>query len=163
MPWRHALVCGGLFVLYQAVMYLAVGLAADRRQVIENLTRRWARGAERGLVPVFLLASGAVLALARLARPETPVWTGRAAAELIYMAIGPALAAYVCWDAAMRTGRLTVVAPLSYATPLLSTLASGLYLGVRVGRGLWLACALVVAGAVVCRLAVREPPGDEAV
>jgi drug/metabolite transporter (DMT)-like permease len=114
-------------------------------------------------VPFFLLASGLVLGLARLVRPEQSEWTWPAAAELLYMAAFPALVAYVSWNAAMRTGRMTLVVALSYATPLLSTLASSLYLGVRVGSGLWAACGLVVGGAIVCHASIREPESRPAV
>jgi len=65
-------------------------------------------------------------------------------------------AAYIFWDHAMRRGDMVLVAALSYLTPLLSTLFSAVYLGVVPAPAIWVACALVIAGAVTCRLAVIE-------
>ena len=70
------------------------------------------------------------------------------------MAIFPTLLAYVCWDTAARRGNLSLVAALSYLTPLLSVLVSSLYLDLPVRPQQWLAGALVVAGAVLCKVSV---------
>ena len=237
LPLRYWAGCGGLFVFYTVALYLAIGLAAGRQQVVEvgilnylwpgltlalsvplvgnrarpwlgagilvgfaggalallqggsfaweelranlgqnvlpyalgaaaavawalysNLSRRWAGARGGQAVPVFLLAAGLVLGAMRLARPEASAWTARAALELAYMSVFPTLAAYTFWDAAMRRGRMTLVAALSYLTPLLSTLASCVYLGVAAGPGLWLAAAMVVGGAVVCKASIVEGP-----
>jgi drug/metabolite transporter (DMT)-like permease len=47
-----------------------------------------------------------------------------------------------------------LVAALSYFTPLLSTLISSAYLRVALGWNVWVACALVIAGAFVCQRSV---------
>jgi drug/metabolite transporter (DMT)-like permease len=123
-----------------------------------NLSRRWARpdGAEGGAVPVFLLAAGVVLTLVRFVRPETSHWTGPAAARLAYVALFPTLLAYLCWDYAVRRGNITLVASAAYATPLLSTAISCAFLGVVAGPSLWVACGLVIGGAVLCNFSVVE-------
>jgi drug/metabolite transporter (DMT)-like permease len=72
------------------------------------------------------------------------------------MAVFVTFLAYVFWDHAMRRGNMILVAALSYFTPLLSTLFSAAYLGVVPGPAIWLACALVIGGALVCRAAVVE-------
>jgi len=135
-------------------------VAAVAWALYSNLRRRWAAGdtaaAETRAVPLFLLAAGAVLAVVRFCRPETSHWTWQAGAELAYMAVAATLLAYVFWDVAVRRGRMILVVSLSYLVPVLSTVTSSLYLGVRLGPDLWAACGLVVAGAVVCRLAVKE-------
>ncbi len=123
-----------------------------------NLSRRWAGEAEGTAVPVFLLASGIVWAALRCLRPEQAHWTPRAAAELLYMATLPTLAAYSFWEAAMRKGNVVFVASLSYSTPLLSTAISCIYLRVAPGAMLWVACLLVIGGAIVCRLSVSDGP-----
>ena len=239
LPALYLFGCGGLFVVYMVSLYLAIGLAANRAQVIEvgivnylwpplmlvlsvpllkkkarltlplgvvaafagvvlatahggretwqmfrenlsanvlpyvlafvaavswalysNLSRRWAGEARSGAVPLFLLATGVVLAVMRLGFDEQPRWTPRCVMELGYMAVLPTLAAYVFWDIAMRKGNLILVASFSYLTPLFSTFISSLYLRVgHVGLRLWLACALIIAGAVICKLSVIEPSG----
>jgi drug/metabolite transporter (DMT)-like permease len=231
---RYLWGCGSLFVLYMASLYLALGLARTRSQVLEvglmnylwpmgtvllsvpilklkasaalvpgalvatagvflattqnqalswpsfqanlaqnglpyvlgataalswalysTLSRRWAGDAAGGAVSLFMLATGLVLGLARLLVPETTHWTARALSELLYMVVGSNLA-YVFWERAMRRGDIVLVASGSYLTPLLSTIVSILYLGTAAGIRLWAGCALVIAGAVTCRLAVRE-------
>jgi len=121
-----------------------------------TLSRRWAGDAAGGAVSLFMLATGLVLGLARLFVPETTHWTARSLAELLYMVVGSNLA-YVFWERAMRRGDIVLVASGSYLTPLLSTIVSILYLGAAAGVRLWAGCALVIAGAVTCRLSVREP------
>jgi drug/metabolite transporter (DMT)-like permease len=76
--------------------------------------------------------------------------------ELAYMAVFPTILAYAFWDAAMRKGNATLVASLSYLTPLLSIIIGALYLGVGTGWNLWAGCLLVIAGSVTCKLSVEE-------
>jgi drug/metabolite transporter (DMT)-like permease len=57
----------------------------------------------------------------------------------------------------MRKGDIILVASGSYLTPLLSTIVSILYLGTAAGARLWIGCALVIIGAITCKLAVHEP------
>jgi drug/metabolite transporter (DMT)-like permease len=233
LPPRYLWGCGTLFVVYTACYCLAVGLAADRGQVLavglvnylwpsltlllavpilgyrfrwflvpgmlvatagmvvatlagsglspsglrdglsangpayglallgaitwalySNLSRRW--GGEGGGVPLFVLASGLVALPLRLWLGESSTWDGRVVVELVYMAVFVTVVAYVLWDHAMRRGNVVVVAAVSYSTPLLSTLFSAAYLKVVPGPAIWVACALVIVGAVLCRLAVDE-------
>jgi drug/metabolite transporter (DMT)-like permease len=106
-----------------------------------------------------MLSTGIVLGLARLFTPEETRWTGRALSELAYMVIGSNLA-YAFWERAMRRGDIILVAACSYFTPLLSTIISTLYLGIVAGIKLWIGCALIITGAIVCKLAVKENKND---
>ncbi|HEX9017763.1 MAG TPA: aromatic amino acid DMT transporter YddG [Anaerolineaceae bacterium] len=241
LPARYMLGCGALFVIYIVALYLAVGSAATRTQVLavglinylwpglslvfsipilgrrakpllpvgillalggvwlatissngggslqswiaetgnllpyalalvaaicwglySNLSRRWAAGNDSGGVPLFLLASGVVLGLARLFSPETSHWSMVAAVELLYMAALPGMLAYVLWDIAVRKGEIILVASLSYLTPLLSTFFSTLILSVRPGAALWLATGLVIVGAVLCNYSISAEPEPQA-
>jgi len=234
LSYQYLLGCGGLFVLYMVCIYLAVGLAANRNQVLEvglvnylwpmltllvsvpilnmrasiflvpgaivatmgvflattqkqpiswqsfqanltqncmpyilaliaavswglysTLSRKWAGDADSGAVGIFMLATGVILGLGRLFAPESTNWTGRAVLELLYMAIGPNLA-YEFWERAMRKGDIILVASCSYLTPFLSTIISCLYLGVLAGVKLWVGCVLIIVGAIVCKLSVKE-------
>ena len=106
-------------------------------------------------MPLFMLATGLALGLARALAPEATRWAPRALLELAYLAIGPNLA-YFFWERAMQKGDIILVASCSYFTPLFSTLISSFYLGVALGWKLWLGCGLIVAGALVCNLSVRK-------
>jgi len=234
---RYLVGCGLLFVVYNAALYLAIRLAADRTQTVEvglvnylwpaltvalgvpilrhkagpgllpglviatvgiylgmtagrdislqtigrnllagpwpyvlgllaaiswalysNLARRWAGNTREGGVPIFLLTTGVILiaAAAAFEPPPRHIWTARAAAELLYLAVFPTLLAYVFWDTAMRRGNIILVASVSFFTPLISTLMSCFYLHVPMGLQLAAACGLVIAGAVVCKYSVTE-------
>jgi len=240
-PWRlpanYLFGCGGLFVLYMVTLYLAVGLAVDRRQAVEvgiinylwpgltllfsipilgkraraalipgaaialagivlattqgvenpwgvfkenlltnglpyffaliaafswalysNLVRRWGGDEDENAAPLFLIISGAVLFVLSLFVHQGAAWTQplRGALELVYMAIFPTFLAYTFWDVAMRKGRIILIVSVSYLTPLVSTVISSIYLKVPLGLRLWAACALVIAGAAVCKISVVE-------
>jgi drug/metabolite transporter (DMT)-like permease len=105
---------------------------------------------------LFLLATGLVLLLVRCGVVEQTMWSWRVGAEVAYVAVGPTLLAYVGWDTAARRGNLSLVAAMSYLTPLMSVGISSLYLGLPIGPLQWLAGVLVVVGAVWCQLAMRQ-------
>jgi len=235
LPLLYLIGCGILFVIYTACLYLAIGLAVSREQVIEvtiinylwpgltlifslpilhkkgritlipgiilaftgfylataqsgmfsweifkgnfqvnclpyliafiaaiswglysNLVRRWAGHAEGGAVPLFLLITGLALTAIRFMFPEESYWTPRVVAELLYMSIFPTFLAYFFWDRAMRKGNIILVASLSYFTPLLSIIISSLYLQIVIKSSLWIACALVIIGAVICKFSIVD-------
>lgn len=142
LPYALALTAGMLWGLYS------------------NLSRRWAAGAGGSAVPLFMIATAAVInLLALLAGGGRAAWTARILLEWLYMGTVPTLLGYVFWDAAMRRGNLVLVASLSYLTPLLSAVVASLYLRAALGPSLWAACGLIVAGAVLCRYSVLERPG----
>jgi drug/metabolite transporter (DMT)-like permease len=231
---RYVFGCGALFVLYAAVLFLAVGLAADRSQAIgiglvnylwptatvllslvllnqragwlllpgtvlalageflvithgdsvswgsfrghlqanpapyalalvgavswglySTLARRWSRPGAGGAVELFIPAAGLVLLTLSLLSGESPVWSIRAGGEVIALA-GVTVLAYILWDGAMRKGNLLFVAACSYFTPLLSTVVSCAYLGVRPGWRLWAGCLLLVLGSLLTWRSVSE-------
>ena len=128
--------------------------AAITWALYSNLARRW--GGEGGGVPLFLLASGLALLPLRLVFGESSLWSPRAVGEFLYLGLFTTVAAYGFWDHAMRKGDMVLVAAFSYFTPLFSTLVSVIWLDVTPGAAIWVACALVIAGALTCRLAVVE-------
>jgi drug/metabolite transporter (DMT)-like permease len=136
--------------------YVLAFVAAMCWALYSNLTHRWAREAETGAVPLFLLVSGLVLAVLRLLVTERTEWTTQSGAELAYMAVFPTIIAYVFWDNAMRRGNMILVTSLSYLTPLLSIIISSVYLGVEAGAYLWVGCLLVIAGSLTCKMSVEE-------
>jgi len=136
--------------------YMLALIAALCWALYSNLARRWANRAESGAVPLFLLASGLILAGLRFVSPEATRWTGQSMLELAYMVVFPTTLAYAFWDAAMRRGNMILVVSLSYLTPLLSIIIGSVYLGVVTGWNLWVGCLLVVAGSLLCKLSVEE-------
>jgi len=138
-----------------APFLLAFG-AAVAWGLYTNLSRKWASEDDTGAVPLFLLSSGLVVGILKLFSPETTLWSTRAFLELGYMAFFPAMLAYVLWDIAVRKGNLTLVASLSYLTPLLSTLTSALVLKVTPSMTLWSGALLVMVGAVICKFSLPD-------
>ena len=136
--------------------YVLAFVAAMCWALYSNLTHRWAKEAETGAVPLFLLASGFVLAVLRLLVTERTEWTTQTGLELAYMAVFPTIIAYAFWDNAMRRGNMILVTSLSYLTPLLSIIISSVYLGVEAGAYLWVGCLLVIAGSLTCKMSVEE-------
>jgi drug/metabolite transporter (DMT)-like permease len=136
--------------------YATALIAALTWGLYSNLSRRWGGESEKGAVPIFLVATAVVLALWRIGVIETTVWTPRACLELAFIVVAMN-SAYMLWEFAMRRGDMVLVASASYVTPMLSTFISVLYLGVSTGPKLWVGCALIVLGAVTCKLSLREP------
>ena len=141
--------------------YLLAFMAAISWGLYSILVRRWAGHTEGGAVPLFLLGTGLVLIAIRFMFPEKSYWTPRVAAELLYMSVFPTFLAYTFWDRAMRKGNIILVASLSYFTPLLSIIISSLYLRVAIKANLWIACGLVIAGAVICKFSVVDKAQKE--
>jgi drug/metabolite transporter (DMT)-like permease len=141
--------------------YLLAFVGAICWGLYSNFSRRWAANAQGVGVPLFLLATGVVMALLRPVFHESSDWAREGLpltvyVVLVYIALVPGLLAYVFWDFAMRRGRMILVAAFSYLTPLFSTLVSCLYLQVWPARGLWIACGLLVGGAFICKLSIEE-------
>lgn len=136
--------------------YLLAFMAAITWALYSNLSRRWAGHTESGAVPIFLLVTGLILTILRFIFPEESHWTPRVVTELLYMSIFPTFLAYTLWDKAMRKGKIILVVSFSYFTPLLSIIISSLYLQVVVRANLWIACALVITGAVICKFSIYD-------
>lgn len=134
---------------------LALG-AAVIWALYSNLCSKWASGAAAGAVPLFLLATGVVLSPCAFLLRESSHWTPASLAEIAFVAVFPTLLGYVCWEAAMRNGRTTLVVAVSYLIPVLSTLFSSLYLAVLPSWNVWLTCGLVVIGGVTCKFSVGD-------
>jgi len=234
LPRGYLMVCGGLFVLYMVSLYMSIGLATSRTQVItvglinylwpalslvfsipilkrrarptlfigilfalagiwlvtasggdlnpgellmdkssiapfalaliaaiswalySNLSRRLGGDNEGSAVPLFLLASGLLLGVFRVFVAETSQWSFSTVVELLYMAVFPGMLAYVLWDVAVRKGDIILVASLSYLTPSLSTLVSIFVLTIQPAPSVWIATALIIGGALICKGAINE-------
>ncbi|HUT60382.1 MAG TPA: aromatic amino acid DMT transporter YddG [Phycisphaerae bacterium] len=136
--------------------YLLAMAAAVAWALYSNLLRRWTSQSDGGGVPVFILASGVVMAALSAALREQPAWGAVALWPIIVIALGPALLAYVFWEAAMRWGQVTLLASAAYLIPLLSLCVSCVVLAVKPGPALLGGTILVVGGAVLCNLSIRD-------
>jgi drug/metabolite transporter (DMT)-like permease len=222
LPRRYVIGCGGLFCLYTASLYLALGQAANHQQTLEigllnylwpaltilfslgilgkkarltllpatllalggvflvltpgqisstlalnvcsnplayglglsaavswalysNLTRRWGTPNSGAAILMFMFITSLLFATLRLFKPEPSDWNGTTLVEIVALGAATALG-YLFWDIAMREGDVILVAACSYATPLLSTMVSCLYLGIMPGIRLWLGCAFIIGG-----------------
>jgi drug/metabolite transporter (DMT)-like permease len=98
----------------------------------------------------FCLAAALLALTCHLALEPTRWPAGPAAwAVVAAMGLGPMGAAFFLWDHGVKRGDIQALGALSYATPLLSTLAL-LALGLAApGWGVWQAALLIVAGAVL--------------
>ncbi|ABC23850.1 aromatic amino acid DMT transporter YddG [Rhodospirillum rubrum] len=110
---------------------------------------------KEGALALFLLASALVMAPMALLEPAPAVVSPATLGELAVMGASTALA-YMGWDVAMKRGDATLVAVLSYFTPLLSVLISALWLDTTPTPSFWMGTGLVVAGSLLCWTASRR-------
>ena len=143
-------------VAAQPLPYVLAFVGAIAWALYSNLSRRLGPGAGIGGQPLFVLGTGILLLFLRMAVHESPRWTPEALALLAYNIVFPITLAYAFWDYAVRTGRIVLLASLSYMTPVLSTGVSAVLLQMAPGTTLWVACALVIAGAGICKMSVQE-------
>lgn len=136
--------------------YLLALLAAISWGLYSNLTKLWGSEAGADGIPIFLLATGIILFVVKIFIKETSIWDIESITGLIYMSIFPTFLGYQFWDKAMQKGDMILVASFSYFTPLFATIFSCFYLGLNCGWLLGLACGLVLAGSVICKLSVKN-------
>ncbi|QPR29311.1 aromatic amino acid DMT transporter YddG [Edwardsiella hoshinae] len=136
---------------------LAYGLAfaaAFAWALYSNLLRRY--HPSRSALPLFLLVTALGLWLLWLTTPQPSVrLDGTALGELLLMG-GSTAIAYLCWDQAMKKGNATLVAALSYFTPLLSIAIAAFWLAAPTPASLWSGVGLVVIGSLLCWSASRQ-------
>ncbi len=138
------------------LVYVLAIMAAITWGLYSNFSRKWAGEQSSGAVPLFLLGSGLVMVVLRAFIPEQTIVTTVSILELGYMVIFPTILAYVFWDAAMRKGKMVLVISFSYLIPVLSTLISSIKLGISFNPSIFIAAGLTMAGAIICRLAIKD-------
>lgn len=115
-----------------------------------------------GAVAGFCLATAALAGVLHLATERT-VWPQDASqwAALALLGLGPAGAAFFLWDHGVKRGDIRLIGVLSYAAPVLSTFWLVVLGYAEAGWPLALACAMIVAGAVVASggLRPKKKPG----
>jgi len=144
----------GAMSLCSPLPYLAL-VAAVTWALYSNLARKQASSHEGDAVPFFFLASGSLMLLLSFIFREQVQCTVRGVLTLGYMALFPNLIAYTLWDKAIRRGDVILVTVLSYFIPLLSTVVTCLRMEVFPGWNVWLACVLLIAGALLSRWSLK--------
>jgi drug/metabolite transporter (DMT)-like permease len=113
------------------------------------LSRRMAAVPTEAVV-AFCIGTAVLAALTHLA-VEPPLWPAetRQWLAILLLGLGPTGAAFFFWDIGMKKGDIRFLGTASYAAPVISTIALVLAGRAEAGVTLALACALIVAGAVV--------------
>jgi drug/metabolite transporter (DMT)-like permease len=137
------------------VAYGLALVAALSWGLYSNLSRRWGAKDGQGAVALFMLATGVMLVAFRFFAVEPAQWSMVTVWEVLFLAVASSVG-YLFWDIAVRKGSFVAVSISSYFTPLLSTVIACIYLEIVAGRSLWFGCALIVAGAYLSKLGVRE-------
>ncbi len=133
-------------------------LAAIAWGIYSNMTYQYQFAADYKVLPFLFLACSMIILLLQLLRGEIPDLniSGKQYLELMYLVLFPSALAYLLWDVSMKRGKKIFITALSYLVPLASTLISSYYLHICLGFAFWLACLLVIAGALLCSGGIRE-------
>lgn len=133
-------------------------LAAISWGMYSNLTRKYKFEEDHSTLPILFLISGIIILLLQLVNGELPKLhlIGSQHIELIYIVLFPSALAYLFWDIAMKRGNKKLITTLSYLVPLASTFISSYYLQIQLNAFFWLACLLVIVGAVLCSKSISE-------
>ncbi|MCH9296224.1 aromatic amino acid DMT transporter YddG [Pantoea allii] len=135
--------------------YLLAFIAAIAWALYNNITRRYARGSN-GVTLFFMVTALALwLKFALLTEYETLQFSVTAAAEVLFMGASTAVA-YSAWNYGIQHGNLTLLATVSYFTPVLSALLASLWLGLTPPISFWQGVAMITAGSLICWLATRR-------
>ncbi len=136
------------------VAYALAGGASVLWAAYSVLTRRFGEG--RSGVPLFLLATAAVLWAKYAASAEPALsFTLSSVLQVLVLAVLTAVA-YTCWNHGIQKGNIALLAAASYFTPVLSALLASLWLHVRPSGGFWWGVAMVTAGSLLCWRATRS-------
>lgn len=136
---------GFLFAILGAFVWSSYSVASRRLAAVPTET-----------LAVTCLAAGALAALCHLAF-ETTLWPARASEWLavLGLGLGPIGAAFFLWDVGMKRGDVPLLGVASYAAPVLSTLTLVAAGFAEPTAALALACALIVAGALIATVSGR--------
>ncbi|WP_035605750.1 aromatic amino acid DMT transporter YddG [Edwardsiella tarda] len=142
------------------IAYSLAFAAAFAWALYSNLLRHY--HPSHSALPLFLLVTALCLWGLWLATPQPTIRLDRTAfCELLLMG-GSTATAYLCWDLAMKKGNATLVAALSYFTPLLSIAIAAFWLAAPTPTSLWSGVGLVVVGSLLCWSASRPSPANAA-
>lgn len=117
------------------------------------LTRRFGNGVNG--VPLFMLTTAAALWLL-YASGNGPALTMHAAGLVQVLVLGILMAtAYSCWNHGIQHGNMTLIAILSYFTPILSAVFTSIWLDISPGIDFYYGVGMVTLGSIGCWWATR--------
>jgi len=140
--------------------YLLALAAAVSWGLYNNFSRRWGANSGSGSVPVFIIALAILMSPVLIGNYGRIAWSYGIFGILLFIAVFPTFLAYFFWDLAQRKGHHAAVNSMAYAIPVLSTLATCLFLKLRIPLLTWLGCLLVIIGAALSRLVIVEKDGS---
>jgi len=119
------------------------------------------RGAQ-GRMAGWCLASAALSAVIAAATGWGEPLDRDAWLAAIYLGVGPLGLAFAAWEAALERASGQVIGAIAYLAPPTSTLLLAITLDEPLPARIWIAVALVVAGAALGASARRRSPSDDA-
>ena len=131
-----------------ALGYLAALASAFVWAGYSALSRR-VRGTPTEAVAGFCLATSFLAGLCHFATETTAVLTGQQWLIVLAMGLGPIGGAFFVWDYGVKRGDIQALGAFGYATPLLSTMLLIVFGRAESSTSVWLACGLIVAGALL--------------
>lgn len=119
-----------------------------------NLTRLMSVG-NNGIVPFFLLTSLALWGQYLFSAPVE--WIVNTKSITLLLITGAAIGlANAAWTVGMIRGNVTLLATLSYFTPVISTAFSSILLSTALSFSFWQGVMMVTGGSLICWLATRQ-------
>lgn len=119
-----------------------------------NLTRLMS-GGNNGIVPFFLLTSLALWGQYLFSAPVE--WSVNTKSITLLLITGAAIGlANAAWTVGMIRGNVTLLATLSYFTPVISTAFSSILLSTALSFSFWQGVMMVTGGSLICWLATRQ-------
>lgn len=119
-----------------------------------NVTRLISEG-HNGIVPFLLLTALAIWGQYLFAEPVEWVINIKSISLLLMAGIAVGLA-NAAWTLGMIRGNVTLLATLSYFTPVISTAFSSLLLSTTLSFSFWQGVMMVTGGSLICWLAMRN-------
>lgn len=110
---------------------------------------------DKTAVPFYFLMTAAILWIkfSLSAEPTLPLhWSGLAQ---VFVFGSMSATAYACWNRGVCRGNISLLATLSYFTPVLAAVMTCLWLGIRPGIALCIGVALITAGSLLSWRASR--------
>jgi len=138
--------------------YLLAILTAISWALYSNMTKKFISDDDFAAVPLIFMLSGLPFLYVLVSQGIfewkilTSLYTN---IELIYAIIFPISLGYILWNVAMKKGNKDLVVSLSFLIPMISILFISLKFAIRPGMLMWIASALLIAGAYLSYRTVR--------
>ncbi|MCB9030625.1 MAG: aromatic amino acid DMT transporter YddG [Deltaproteobacteria bacterium] len=129
-------------------------LAAISWALYSNLTKLYAPNGGDQAIPIFVFLAGITFLCFSVFVPERSIWDLHVLTELVFLALVPTCFAYIFWSRALQHGNLVIISALSYATPLLASIFSCLYLSIEFTQDIFFGAIAVILGSVICSKSV---------